>query len=290
MSNKSNEINIVFYGTDEWVSIPVLEELVSKDLTPKIVVTVPDRPQGRKLVLTPSPVKVWAQKQNIKVMQPEKLDDDFISELKSQVAVDLQIVASYGKILPKSILEIPKHGTLNVHPSLLPKYRGATPIESAILDDQKETGVTIIEMDAEMDHGPIVGQEMYKFLEWPSKEMISRTLAHLGGQILAEIIPNWVKGNVDKKEQEHKSATFTKKVEKMDGLLNKEDSERVQFLKYIAHNPWPGTFFFIDKDDKQVRVKITDAIFDNGLFVIKKVIPEGKKEMSFDDFERGYLG
>lgn len=289
MNNKNNNISIVFYGTDEWVSIPVLEELISKGFIPKIIITVPDSPQGRKFQMTPPPVKVWAEKNNIKVLQPERLDDKFISQLKSLGEIDLQIVASYGKILPKEIIDIPKYKTVNVHPSLLPYYRGATPIESAILDDQKETGVTIIEMDEEMDHGPILAEELYMFREWPSKEMISRTLAHLGGQLLADIIPDLIKGRIEKKEQDHKHATFTKKITKDDGLISPEHSPRKNFLKFIAYNPWPGIFFFVNHNDKKIRVKITEASFEDDLFVVHRVIPEGKKEMDFKDFKKGYL-
>lgn len=286
---KDNKIDIVFFGTDEWVSISVLEELSANDYTPSCIVTVPDRPQGRKMIMTPSPVKVWATSKNIPVLQPEKLDSEFIESLKEKCSMDLFIVASYGKIIPQTVLDLPKYKTLNVHPSLLPLYRGATPIESAILDDQKETGVTIIRMDEEMDHGPIILQEFYHFKEWPSKEIVSKTLAQLGGSLLVESIDDWVKGEIDEQEQDHNTATYTKKIVKEDGWIKPTDKDRESFLKYIAYTPWPGAHFFITKNEKSIRVKITEATFEDGKFVIKKAIPEGKKEMDFSDFAKGYL-
>lgn len=289
MPTSTSQPHIVFFGTDAWVSIPVLEELVSGGFTPQLIVTAPDRPQGRKLVMTPPPVKVWATERNIPVFQPEKLDEATITELTKDGVLDLFIVASYGKIIPKEIVELPKYKTLNVHPSLLPLYRGATPIESAILDDARETGVTIIRMDEKMDHGPIVMQEFHIFEEWPSKETISKTLAHLGGQLLVESIPDWIAGAIDEQEQIHDEATFTQKVTKEDGRIDMNDTSRETFLKYIAYTPWPGVFFFVSRNDKEMRVKVTEATFEDGSFVIQRVVPEGKKEMSFEDFKKGYV-
>lgn len=280
--SKSN-LNIAFFGTDE-VSIAILEELKNKNFIPKVIITQPDKPQGRKLVLTSPPVKIWAEENNIKILQPEKLDKEF-REILLKEDWDLFIVASYGKIIPEKVIEIPKYKTINVHPSLLPLYRGPTPVEQAILDDAKETGVTIMRMDKELDHGPIIEQEMVYFENWPDKPEVLDQLAHLGGKILAEIIPDWIAGNIDEQEQDHDLATFTNLIEKKDGEINLEDDPYKNFLKYKAYKPWPGTFFF--KDGK--RIKITEADFTpssrpelgSGSFIIKKVIPEGKKEIDY---------
>jgi len=270
--------NSVFFGTDEF-SVVVLNELLAHDLAPKLIVTAPDRPQGRGLTMTPPPVKVWAQEHKINVLQPEKLHDEFIADLGTDWEIFL--LASYGAIIPQSVLDIPKHGTLNVHPSLLPLYRGASPIESAMLDDAKETGVTIMLMDNKVDHGPIVMQEVAYFETWPTKPEVRNTLATLGGRLLAETIPLWVSGGIDAQEQDHDFATFTKKISKADGEITLHDDPYTNFLKIQAYTPWPGTFFFIEKDGKEVRVKITEAAFENGKLQILKVIPEGKKEQDF---------
>lgn len=270
---------IIFFGTDQDVSVTVLESLVACGHLPELIVTQPDRPQGRKLQLTPCPVKKWADEKNIPTLQPEKLDDDAVATLRSHTP-DIFVVASYGLIIPQTVLDIPRLVTLNVHPSLLPLYRGATPLESAMLDDQKETGTTIIAMDNKMDHGPIVAQETYTFDEWPEKPIVARTLATLGGKLLCKSIDRVIDGSVVYADQDHTKATFTKKITKADGELLSTDDDRTKFLKTQAYTPWPGTFFF---DDNGKRVKITKASWKNDAFVIERVIPEGKKEMDFTE-------
>jgi len=286
---KMNKPTIVFFGTDK-NSVMILDALVEGGFTPDIIVTTPDTKQGRKMLLTPPPVKDWAIEKNIPLLQPEKLDKDFIEKLEEEKlrsnfsSLDLFIVASYGKIIPEKVLNIPTHKTLNVHPSLLPLYRGATPMESAMLDDAKETGVTIIRMDNEMDHGPIIEQEVVFFEEWPIKPVVAEKLFSVGGQLLVELIPEWISGNIDEQDQDHELATYTKKIKKEHGEINFKDGSRKNFLKIQAYNPWPGSFFFNKKDDREIRVKITEAEFKNGKLNILKVIPEGKKEMSYEDF------
>lgn len=277
-----NKPSIAFFGTDE-VSTAVLEEMKVAGFLPELIVTQPDRPQGRKMLLTAPHAKVWAQENGIPVLQPEKLNEDFIENIKEDPRLrgddkwDLFIVASYGNILPSKVLEMPKYKTLNVHPSLLPKYRGPTPVEQAMLDDSKETGVTVMRMDKDLDHGPIIKQEAVFFETWPDKPEVLDMLAHLGGKILVDIIPDWIDGKIEEKEQDDNSATFTKLIEKEDGELDLSADDYKNFLKYKAYKPWPGTFFF--KDGK--RIKITNADFIDGKFIIKKVIPEGKKETTY---------
>ena len=237
--------------------------------------------------------KLWANKNSVPVMQPEKLDEVFVAEL-SHEKFDVFALASYGKIVPQAVLDIPKKGVLNVHPSLLPKYRGASPIESAMLADDRETGVTIMLMDSKMDHGPIVVQEKIFFEEWPSKMKVEEELAHVGGQMLAQALPKWVLGAIDVTEQNHDVATFTKKISKEDGRLDfatlfEATHARENFLKIKALNPWPGAFFFYPHGGREIRVKIIDADFANDTLSIKRVVPEGRKEMSWDDFQKGFM-
>ena len=165
-AHNASTCRFVFFGTPEFAMI-ILEELELKGLLPLLVVTAPDKPKGRKLVVTPSEVKLWAQAHDIPVLTPEKLkNEEFVAELSKQ-EWDLFVVAAYGKIIPKNILEMPKRGVLNVHPSLLPKFRGSSPIESAILSDEKFTGVTIMQLDEEMDHGPVLAQRERICTIWP---------------------------------------------------------------------------------------------------------------------------
>src|SRR3989344_5221607 len=275
-------MNFVFWGTDEF-SVIVLDELKKAGLLPSLVVTATDKKMGRGMHLTPPPVKLWAEKHGIPLLQPDKLDDGFYLQLTTY---DLQlfIVASYGKIIQKKILDIPTHGALNVHPSLLPLYRGPSPLETQILDGVEETGVTIMKMDEEMDHGPIISDFRFQISDLEKKESttteeLGKYLAHAGGALLAETIPKWLAGEITPREQEHEKATYTKKIKKADGLVALDDDPETLYRKFRAFTPWPSVYFF---DEKNRRVKITDAALEDGKFVIKKVVPEGRLEMSHE--------
>lgn len=276
--------NIAFFGTS-YFSVRILENLEKKGLLPSLIVTAPDTPQGRNLILTPPPVKTYSMEHNIQVIQPDTLQN-IPQEILSQ-HWDLFIVVSYGRILPRALIEIPERGTLNVHPSLLPKFRGASPIQSAILNDEKETGVTIILLDEQIDHGPIVAQASTLIEDWPPRlELLEELLADVGGKLLTETILPWLNGDITVEEQEHDKATYTEKIKKKDGLINLKDNPYQNFLKIRSFGVWPGTYFFADRGEKQVRVKIVDALYDKEKLIIKRVIPEGKKEMNYVDFKR----
>ncbi|OGD66979.1 methionyl-tRNA formyltransferase [Candidatus Campbellbacteria bacterium RIFCSPLOWO2_02_35_12] len=283
-----NKYKITFFGTPD-IAVIVLEELKKANIIPTLIITAPDKPKGRKLIMTPPPVKIWALKNNIIAMQPEKLDDNVLNML-SKGNYDLFIVASYGKILKKELIEIPKYKTINVHPSLLPKLRGASPVISAILRDEKKTGVTIILIDEGMDSGPILEQKVIDFSDnpkWPLKaSALGKILAIEGGKMLTEIIPKWIAGKIKPKTQVHKKATFTKKIKKEDGLINLDDKPYKNLLKIRGFEEWPTAYFFMEKNNKKIRVKITDATLENGDLKIKTVIPEGKKQMDYEDFLR----
>ncbi len=286
-------LRIAYFGTPAF-SVAILEELAKAGIAPSIIVTTPDAPQGRGLVLTPPETKVWAEEHDIEVLQPVTLrltaTEDVARDILYNSEWDLFIVASYGKILPKELLAIPRHGTLNVHPSLLPKYRGASPIRSAILEDaQDATGVTIMLLDEGMDSGPIIAQARVTPEEWPPHaEIFEQLLAKEGGELLAEVIPLWVKGEITPEAQDANQATFSKKIEKEMGHLDLQNDAYQNFLKIRALEGWPGTFFFVEKQGVQTRIKITDATFTNGTLSILSVIPEGKKEMLYEDFLRTY--
>lgn len=285
------DIKSIFFGTPKF-AVHILEELKDTGHIPTLIITMPDKPQGRELVVTPPEVKVWAVENNVDVMQPEKLDRDIISELKNS-QWDIFLVVAYGKILPKDLLDIPKHGTLNVHPSLLPKYRGSSPIESQILADDRETGVTIMLMDEKLDHGPIISQARLEIAEedWPlNKIMLENMLATEGGNFLAETVSDWVDGKITAEPQDEKNATYTKKIKKEDGEIDLTKDSKQNFLKIQAFEGWPGTYFFTERNDKEIRVKIIDAELQEGKLILRRVLPEGKKEMDYKDFMRGQSG
>ncbi len=281
---KNNSIPFVFFGTPDF-AVGVLDEMEENGFIPSFVVTAPDKPRGRKLIVTPPEVKVWAEKRGIPVFQPKKLDTEALKKLKSE-NLELFVVAAYGKIIPKSILEIPKYGTINVHPSLLPKLRGSSPLQSAILTEDK-TGVTIMLIDEEMDHGDILAQKEFIGLSWPPKASeLMTSLAKVGGQMLAEVIPKYIRGEIIPKQQEHSKATFTKKIEKEDGQIDFSEDAEKNYRKIQAFDLWPRAYFFHESCGKKIRVIVIEAELHNKNLIIKKVLPEGQKEMTYEEFLR----
>jgi len=270
-----------FFGTPDRAVI-ALNVLKSHGLVPSLIVTQPDRPQGRKLIMTPPAVKVWAESEHVPCIQPDDLSHpDVVATLKKGT-FDVFVVVAYGKILKQDILDIPTHGSLNLHASLLPLLRGSCPIETAILNDMRETGTTIIRMDDKMDHGPIILQKKAELPLWPvSADTLATTLVTEGGELLVEAIVGVVNGSLKPIEQDHSKATYTKKIVKEDGLIDLSADPYKNWLAYNAYKGWPGSFFFTEDQGKKTRITITEAVFENNRFVIKKVIPEGKKEVAF---------
>lgn len=272
---------IGFFGTPDY-AVTTLNTLYSAGFEIAFVVTMPDRPQGRKMILTPPPAKVWALEHKVLVYQPEKLKDDSFIETLKKHECDVFVVIAYGKIIPDSILNIPQYKSLNIHGSLLPKLRGAAPIETAILTNEKNTGVTIMRMDSEMDHGPILAQKEVVIEPWPPKaNVLGEAIVKTGADLLVEILPKWIAGEMKEIEQDHSKATFTQKIEKADGEINLDGDPYQNFLKIQAYDGWPSTFFF--KDGK--RIKITKASFIDDKLIIEKVIPEGKTEINYSDLK-----
>ncbi|MEK7478247.1 MAG: methionyl-tRNA formyltransferase [Patescibacteria group bacterium] len=315
MDKLSKQLSFVFFGTDEF-SVKFLASLKDAGFQPALVVTMPDKPKGRKMVLIPPPVKKWAIENNIKFIQPANLKDPELScQLKAR-SYQLFLVASYGKIIPQTILDLPKYGTLNIHPSLLPKYRGATPLESAVLSGDNTTGVTIIKVDAEMDHGPIIAQTKISLaLGQPYYEELRDKLAEAGAKLLAAKIEDYLAGKIIPKEQDHSQATYTRKIAKTDGQINLNDDPKLNYRKIRAFTPWPGTYFFIhpvrsksplggssrpvsggreasnrvNNNSQPFRVLIKKARLVNSELKIDRVLPEGRNEISWTEFETNYL-
>jgi methionyl-tRNA formyltransferase len=287
----NNIPRIVFWGTSRF-SIIVLDEMAREGFLPTLIVTAPPKPKGRHLELTPSEVKVWADLHAVPTLEPAEIkSEDFVSTLGTDW--DLFIIVSYGKIVPRSIIEMPKQGTLNVHPSLLPKLRGASPLQSAILEDvpvgsTHETGVTIMQIDEEVDHGPIVAQEKITLENWPPKgSELEETLGILGGKLLVKTIPQWLDGKITPVAQNHEQATYTKKITKDSGHINLETDPERMYRKVRAFDIWPRTYFITERSGREIRVVVTDAKIEDGKLVPLRVIPEGKREMPYEDFLRG---
>lgn len=278
--------HIAFFGTPDR-AVMALDKMAEAGIVPALVVTQPDRPQGRKLVMTPPPVKSWAIARNVPVLQPENLADEAFLKTLRDGNFDAFVVVAYGKILKKAVLDIPRRGCLNLHASLLPRLRGSCPIETAILTDDRHTGATIMLMDELMDHGPVIAQKVADLPTWPlPADELARIIVADGGKLLAEVLPKWVDGTISAVEQNHAQATTTKKIKKEDGLIDLSADAYQNLLKFNAYKGWPSSFFFADVSGTKTRVIITDAAIENGAFVIRRAVLEGKKEMSWGEVSR----
>lgn len=288
MSKKDSPL-FAFFGTPHF-AVVVLDALEAKGLVPALVITAPDKPRGRGLEVTPCPAKAWAQERGIDVLTPTTLkDEQLVAELKNS-EWDVFVVAAYNKLIPTTVLEIPKRGCLNIHPSLLPKFRGPSPALSAILADERITGVSVMLMSEKMDEGPIVAQATIALEEevWPPKGSdFEDVLAAEGANLLADTLPFWLEGSVEPVVQDESQATYSKKFSSEDALVDLSGDPRIQLMKIRAFDKNPRAFTFVEKGGKKIRLIITEAALEDGTLKLLKVIPEGKKEMSYEDFLRG---
>lgn len=305
----TKRLKTVFAGTPEFAS-PYLAGLLTDPAFLVIgVLTQPDRPSGRKQQLSPSPIKVLAEKNNIQVWQPEKLrkNEEILEEIKT-LKPDLLVVVAYGQIIPAALLDLFPAGCINVHPSLLPKYRGASPIQSALLNGETETGITIMLMDEQMDHGPILAQQKVALTGEETNESLHRQLAEFGVDLLKQTISDYTDGNITPQPQIDDQATYCSPIAKEDGRIDWQDSAQTIKQKIYAFHPWPGTWTSLngqrlkifppvslittdipsEKAGKLIeyREEITVICGSNAL-ILDKIQPEGKKPMSAKDFWRG---
>lgn len=303
--------NFIFLGTSEFAAT-ILEKLAAANYSPSLVVTQPDRPKGRKQTLTPPPVKSLALDLKLPIIQPEKLDDNFNQRLKD-INPDLIITAAYGEIIPSSTLNIPAYHSLNVHPSLLPKYRGASPIQTALLAGQAQTGITLIQMDEKLDHGPIITSLASPIDPSDTYPTLSHKLARIAADLLIKTIPEYTKGNIKLQKQDHAQATLTKIIKKEDGLINPDQTAQEIYNMYRAYTPWPGVFGQLKAKQQELTIKLIAIelihqtnqkkepleLFnqDKNLYLqtadtplkINRLQPIGKNAMAAASFINGYL-
>ena len=277
------KLNFIFWGTPDVASL-TLEILKENGYMPSLIVTSPDVKSGRGLEIHASPVAIFAEQNNIPCLKPEKLNEEFSNQLKPSCLEPsclepscLFVVVAYGKIIPEGVLNIPKLGSINIHYSLLPKYRGASPVESAILNGDTETGVTIQKMIYSMDAGNIIAQEKVEIFPDEKASDLRARLIKIGGELLVKTLPDFLDGKIKEILQDGSKAIHCKKIEKEDGLIDLNDDAVKNYNKFRAYVTWPRTFFF--KDGK--RIIITDAVLEDNKFIIKKIIPEGKKEIEY---------
>jgi methionyl-tRNA formyltransferase len=233
----AKNLNYCFFGSSDF-SVFVLKEII-KIYPPALVVTLPAKPQGRGLKIQPNPVYSFCLEKKLEVVELKDWQ-----QLKS-LSFAFGLVAGFGKIIPREIFSQFKQGLLNLHPSLLPKYRGANPIRETILNGESETGVTLILIDELVDHGPIICQQKLSLSGRETYTQLLQTLGRASGYLINQCLELWLKGDIKPQAQDDSSATFTKKIHKEDGYLNSEEAFLTWDRKIRALNPWPGTFMKI---------------------------------------------
>ena len=299
-------MKIVFMGTPH-LSIPVLERIVDDGHEILAVYTQPDRTSGRGRRKAISPLKEYSVSKNYLVLQPENFrgNSSEINTLKKFDA-DIAVVAAYGILLPPEVLSAFRHGCINLHPSLLPKYRGASPVSSTILAGDKYTGVTIIQLDSGMDSGPILSQEKIKLQGDEFCDKLTMDLFMLGSKLVSKTISEFAAGNIEIVQQDHDKATFTEKLSRNDGLIDWTKGFNRIWKEIRAYNPWPGSHTkFKGKNLKIIEAKISTenkspsgyvSIHRNEVYVgtsdgslnVKKLQVEGGKIVLASDFARGH--
>lgn len=277
-----------FFGTP-YVARDTLEYLVAQGYVPEVVVSSPDARRGRGLTLTPSETKAWALECELKVLTPETIDADFIEEIKGYGCA-YAIVVAYGKILPQALIDAFPRGVLNIHYSLLPKYRGASPVEGALLNGETETGVTIQQMVYALDAGDVLASEITAIHPNETTRELRPRLVSLGARLLANMLPAFEAGTLTPVAQDHTKATVTKKIRKEQGELSLRDDATSNWNRYRAYAESPGTYTFLEKDGNRIRIKIRTATLENGTFVPVLVVPEGKNETAYSSLvSQGYV-
>ncbi|MBI5929320.1 MAG: methionyl-tRNA formyltransferase [Chloroflexi bacterium] len=233
---------VVFMGTPDF-AVPALQALIeAPDFNVVGVVTQPDRPAGRGKQLQQSPIKQLALQHNIEVFQPEKLRGaEVMAKLRSWYP-HLQVVAAYGQILKQAVLDVPEFGSINVHASLLPRWRGAAPIQASILAGDAVTGITIMQMDAGLDTGPMLSQEQVEILPYDTGETLHNKLATVGGPLLVNTLRGFLNHDILPQQQDDARSTYAPRINKEDGKINWADSAIVIDRRVRAFNPWPSTF------------------------------------------------
>jgi methionyl-tRNA formyltransferase len=290
MENTSRP-TFAFFGTPD-IAVTALDEMATFGYMPSLVVCNPDAPVGRKHIITPPPTKVWAEARGIPVFQPISLKDQNTLAPLTDQSYDFFVVLAYGKIMPEWLINLPKYGTINAHPSLLPKFRGASPIRSTLLHDLSACGVTIIQMDKDLDHGPILAQQAVELYDQPIPGgELDDVLARVSGCLLVDVMQKTLIGQITAIPQDHEAATFCTKITKDMSELSLDPYHLptsadafAMYRKICAFDGWPGTFFFYNGK----RIKVAAATYDASTetLTITRIIPEGKNEMDWKQYFR----
>ncbi|MFL2751380.1 MAG: methionyl-tRNA formyltransferase [Dehalococcoidia bacterium] len=300
-------MRLIFMGSPKF-ALPVLKNLIDSRHDLVGVYTQPDKPSGRGRKMNSPAVKLFAKDLGFDVYQPSSLKDPKTCQEISELKPSLIIVAAYGKLIPKELLSIPQYGCWNLHPSLLPEYRGPSPVVSAILDGKTSTGVTLMQMDEGLDTGPIIDQEKLKLNITGSAKEFTEKLFAMGGELLIKNLPNLINGNMILRQQTNSLATTTKLVKKSDGLINWKDTAEHIIRMERAYRNWPGIYTkWKNKTIQILEIKNikSDQVYESpgkveklenklivqtakGGVIISKLKMEGKREVDSLDFISGY--
>ena len=257
-------MRVVFMGTPEF-AVPTLQHLVNSDYSVVGVVCQPDRPSGRGRKIQFGPVKTFALSQNLSVVQPEKMKGPAFLETLRSWNPDVIVVAAFGRILPEVMLNLPPKGCLNVHGSLLPKYRGAAPIQWAVMNGESETGVTIMVMDAGMDTGPILEQAVMPISGEDTAGDVAIRMAEMGGGLLVSILQKWKAGTIVAQPQNESEATLAPILKKDDGLLDWSQSAQTLANRIRGLSPWPGGYTFVEGERWGIwKIQVEDLEGNSG--------------------------
>lgn len=305
MNTKQNQLRIAFLGTPDF-AVPALRKLVEHGYRP-LVITTPDKPTGRKQELTPSPIKQTALSLELEVRTPNSLRGEFFEQFK-ELHPNICIVVAYGKIIPDEFLSIPEHGFINIHPSLLPNYRGPSPIQTAILNGDTETGVSLMVLDKDVDHGPVIATAPYAIEPATSYVDVAKDLASIGADLLLSSLEPYIAGTLVPREQDHENATYTKKLERDHGRIDWAQPAVAIYNQTRALNPEPGTWTtWNNKVLKITSAKPMQELIGgeqhgitrlagaqigvstgSGILELISVQLEGSQEMSAQDFIKGH--
>jgi len=302
-----DSLRTIFFGTPSFALEPLRVLLADKRYHIVAVVSQHEKPFGRDQITTPSPVARWAQEHGISVYTPTTLKTEEVKNWMDMQSPDIALVVAYGKIIPQHLLSIPRYGFINLHGSLLPQYRGASPIQQALLQGDRETGITIMKMNEKMDEGDIIAQQRIPIDSTDTYLMLSEKLSFLGAQMLGDAVEQYVQHKIIPVPQDHTKATYCTLITKEMGQIGWEKETATEIERKLrAFTPWPGVFTFVEGK----RLKILQASAKSmvshlppgslippdgiqtrdGILVPTLVQPEGKKPMSFADFLRGKRG
>lgn len=312
MKNKVEEKKIIFFGSS-FISKKILNNLIEQKLNIKLVITQPDKPVGRKKIVQQNSVKKLALSRKIPLKQFSKLDKKAVSFI-SKIKPDIIITCSYGKIIPEEIINLPKFKSINIHPSLLPKFRGPSPIQTVLLNGKNYTGISFMLMDKKMDHGDIIFQKKIKINKNDDYNKLEKVIIDESNRNLVKVIKKWINDEIKPKKQVHSKATYTKIIEKKDGFIDfrRENAQEI-YNKYRAFVNWPRIYSFWKKNDKKKKIIFEEIEFfsknlktkyqngevakidkklaiktKNGFIIIKKIQIQGKKIINAQDFVNGH--